>query len=178
MKITAVLGSSRAGSVSKKIAQAFLQAAEDAGHEVTVFDAEAMRLKGCTGCKSCRQNGTLCVIQDDMQKYYRSLETADVLLLSAPNYYGNICGPMITFMNRHYCLKDQEGRSKIKEGIRLFAVFAQGAPENYPKYKDTYNWYLNVFEKLGFQKEAVINAGGNSDVASLCRQAQALANSL
>lgn len=178
MNIIAVLGSCRKDSVSKKIAEAFIAAAEKAGHEVTVFDAESMNLKGCTGCKSCRKNGTLCIIQDDMQKYYKALETADVLFLTSPNYYGSICGPMVTFMNRHYCLKDDEGQSKLKKNIRMFAVFAQGAPENFPRYTDTYNWYLNVFEKLGFQKEAVINAGGNSDVAALCSRAEALAQAL
>lgn len=178
MKIVAVLGSSRAGSVSKKIAEAFLDAAENAGHETEVFDGEAMEIKGCTGCKSCRKNGTLCVIQDDMQKYYKALKDADVLLLTAPNYYGGICGPMITFMNRHYCLKDGDGNSKVKKAIRLYAVFAQGAPENLAAYMETYDKYLRVFEGLGLKKQAVIDAGGNSDINALCQKAEKLAKAL
>lgn len=72
-KLVVVLGSARRDSVSEKAAMEFIKGAEEAGYKSVIFRANDMNIKGCTGCGSCRRNGTDCVIQDDMQKYYGEL---------------------------------------------------------------------------------------------------------
>ncbi|MGN0294469.1 MAG: flavodoxin family protein [Lachnospiraceae bacterium] len=164
MKLVAVLGSSRPNAVSTKIAERVMKGAEDAGCEVVVFHANDMNMKGCRGCDSCRRNGTDCVIQDDMQAYFSQLHTCDALLLTAPNYCSQVAGPMITFMNRHYCMSKPDHTSRLEPGKKLIGIFAQGAPEGIERYEAVYDWYLSIFERH-MEPAGKIVAGGNSDLS-------------
>ena len=86
-----------------------------------------MRVRGCQGCRACKQKGIDCVVKDDLTPYWEDLHTCDALLVSSPNYASTVTGPMITYMNRHYCLLDENWQPRIKPGIKLIGVFAQGA---------------------------------------------------
>lgn len=178
MKILVVLGSVREGSVSKKVAQSLIDGAKSKGAEVVVYDAYNMNVKGCMGCGSCRKNGTDCVIQDDMQAYYKDLHTCEALVLTAPNYYSQVAGHMITFMNRHYCMNNADRTSRLKQGIKLVGIFSQGAPQDYPKYLPNYEWYLNTFISKGMDLIANINVGGNSDLNQVCQKAYHIGETL
>ena len=164
-KLVAVLGSDRAGSVSKKVADSVIQGAKDNNCQVVIYDTLQMNIKGCRGCGACRANGTDCVIQDDMQKYYEDLKTCDALLITAPNYYSQIAGHMMTYMNRHYCLTNADRTSRLPKGIKLITVYSQGAPEGYEKYVDNYNWYTGLFTSKGMELVRSIDVGGNSDLS-------------
>lgn len=165
MKLVAVLGSSRDGSVSKNIADRIIDKVKAGGGEVVLFDAQKMNIKGCVGCGACRKNGTDCVIRDDMQEYYKELHTCDALLITAPNYYSMPAGHMMTFMNRHYCMTNPDRTQRLKPGIKLAAVFAQGAPQDYPKYVPHYDWYLGTFTSKGMELAGSITVGGDSDLS-------------
>ncbi len=151
-KLIAVLGSSRPGSISMKAAEAFIKGAEEAGYSTVVFNVNDMNLKGCTGCKSCRSNGVDCVINDDMRNYLNELHSADALLITSPNYYAQIAGPMITFMNRHYCLSNPDKTSRIK---------------NTP----VYDWYTGTFISKGMNLYFKRVIGGDSDLDAVCLEA-------
>lgn len=166
MKLVAVLGSSREHSVSRRIAQRVIDGALEQGAQLALYESNTLRPDGCTGCGCCRKNGTDCIIQDGMQAYYRDLHDCDALLVSAPNYYSQIAGPMITFMNRHYCMTNPDRTSRLQPGIRLVGVFAQGAPENYPKYQPTYDWYLSTFLSKGMTLAGKLVAGSDSDLTT------------
>ncbi|MDD7389063.1 MAG: flavodoxin family protein [Lachnospiraceae bacterium] len=164
MKLVAVLGSSRPDAVSTKIAECVMKSAEEAGCEVVVFHANDMNMKGCRGCNACRKNGTDCVMKDDMQQYFRELHTCDALLLTAPNYCSQVAGPMITFMNRHYCMSKPDHTSRLEPGKKLIGIFSQGAPEGIDRYEANYDWYLSIFERH-MELTGKIVAGGNSDLS-------------
>lgn len=164
-KLVAAIGSSRVGSVSEKVAEKVMEGAKQAGYEVVVYKIEDLNIKGCQGCGACRKNGTDCVIQDDMQAYYKDLHSCDALLVTAPNYYSQVAGHMITFMNRHYCMTNADRSSRLKPGIQLLSVFAQGAPEGYEKYKENYQWYVNTFLTKGMGDKGQLVVGGDSDLS-------------
>lgn len=165
MKLISVLGSSRENSVSKKVANKVIEGAKAKGYEVVIYNENDMNVKGCTGCGCCRKNGTDCVIQDDMQKYYKDLHTCDALLITAPNYYSQVAGNMITFMNRHYCMNNADKTSRLKKGIKLIGIFAQGAPTDYPKYIPNYDWYLDTFTSKGMDLVCNMIIGGDMDTS-------------
>lgn len=165
MKLVAVLGSSREGSKSKAVAQRIIDSAKAKGAQVEIYEIDKMNLKGCVGCGSCRKNGTDCVLNDDMKDYFKSLHSCDSLLITAPNYYSMPAGQMITFMNRHYCLTNADRTQRLHPGIRLAAVFAQGAPQDYPKYVPHYDWYLSTFTGKGMELVGSITVGGDSDIS-------------
>lgn len=181
MKITVVLGSPRDRSISTQIAMKLIEGAKDAGHKVKIYRVNEMELSGCYGCGCCRKYDTDCVIEDDMEAYYQDLRESGALVVTAPNYYSQPAGPMITFMNRHYCLSDKDKKSRLQPGIKLVGIFAQGAPADYEKYLPHYDWYLGTFLSRDMEFAGRIIAGGDSDVSEdseIMQKAYALGKSL
>lgn len=165
MKILAVLGSTREESRSLKVVNTILEKAKRNGCAIKTYDINAINLKGCVGCGTCRKNGIDCIQQDGLKDYFRDLHQCDVLIISGANYYSMPCGQMITFMNRHYCLTDSNKNIRLEKGKKLISVFSQGAPEDYPKYVPHYDWYLNTFTSKGMELLAQITLGGDSDLS-------------
>lgn len=171
MKITMVLGSPRQDSISTKMAMKFAEGAQENGHEVVTYNINEMDVMGCQACGLCRKYDQDCVLEDDLADYFVDMWESDVLVITSPNYYSHPVGPMITFMNRHYCLMDKEKQPRIKDTKKLYAFFAQGAPEGFERYKPNYEWYTGVFEKFNFNLEKMLICGGNSDVEDFVEEA-------
>lgn len=162
MKVVAVLGSPRMDSASSAIAKEVLRGAKDAGHEVVIYNLNDMNVKGCQACGACKKNWCDCVLNDDLKPYWKDLHDCGALILSAPNYCSQINGPMITFMNRHYCLmmsKDGKGVARVHSGIKLVGVFSQGWNKE-DAYLDTYKWFLGDFEARDMKlQDILVHAG-------------------
>lgn len=165
MKVVAVIGSPRANSSSAKVVNQVLDGARAAGHEVVVYDINKMNINGCMACGYCRANNADCIQNDDMKKYFEDLHSCGALIVSSPNYYSQIAGPMITFMNRHECIAKAGRKTRLTPGIKLIGVFAQGAPESYGKYADNYKWYMATFLAKEMKSEGMIVVGGDSDLS-------------
>ena len=163
-KLVTVLGSSRGESLSARVAQRVMEAAAENGYETKVYYPGLMSIKGCLGCGACKRADTDCVIADDMQAYFKDLHTCDALLVAAPNYYGQVAGHMITFLNRHYCLLGPGRTLRLKPGIRLAGIFAQGTPASVPVYQPGYDWYMECFRQLGMESVGSIIIGSGSDL--------------
>ena len=171
MKITMVLGSPREESISTKMAMRFAEGAMENGHEVKVYNINEMEVMGCQACGCCRKYDTDCVLDDDLTEYFEDLRNSDSLVVTSPNYYSHVVGPMITFMNRHYCLMDKDKNPRIKKAKKLYGFFAQGAPEGFERYIPNYEWYMSVFEKMNMELVKQIVAGGNSNIDDMYEEA-------
>lgn len=145
MQVIAVLGSPHQEGPSSTLAREVLRGAQDAGHEVVVYEINEMHVRGCQGCRTCKEDNVDCIVEDDLQPYWAELHSAGALVVSAPNYASQVCGPMITYMNRHYCLLDKDWKVRIHPGIKLVGVFSQGRPDP-EAYLPVYNWYLGDFQ--------------------------------
>ena len=145
MKVVAVLGSPRKDSFSSTLAREVLRGAAKAGHEVVIYEINKMNVRGCQGCRTCKEHNVDCILQADLQPYWQDLHQWGALVVSAPNYASQVCGPMITYMNRHYCLLDKHWKVRVHAGIKLVGVFSQGNgnPETYAA---QYDWYLGDFQ--------------------------------
>jgi multimeric flavodoxin WrbA len=150
MKVVAVLGSPHKEGPSSTLAREVLRGAKDAGHEVVVYEINDMNVRGCQGCRYCKEHDADCIQQDDLQPYWKDLHGAGALVVSAPNYASQVCGPMITYMNRHYCLLDEDWKVRVHPGIKLVGVFAQGNPDA-AGYLPQYNWFLGDFQNRAMQ---------------------------
>ena len=145
MKVVAVLGSPRENGFSSTLAREVLRGAVDAGHQVVTYEVNKMNVRGCQGCRYCKENNADCIVPDDLKPYWKDLHECGALVVSSPNYASQVCGPMITFMNRHYCLLDVDWKVRVHPGIKLVGVFSQGnrSPDTY---RAQYNWYLGDFQ--------------------------------
>ena len=147
MKVIAVLGSPQENGPSSTLAMEAIRGAKDAGHKVVIYELNKMNVQGCQGCGYCKANDKDCRLEDDLAPYWKDLHEAGALIVSAPNYCSQVCGPMITYMNRHYCMilfKEEGAVCRLHPGIKLIGIFSQGNgdPE---AYMDNYMWYLNDF---------------------------------
>lgn len=159
MKVVAVMGSPRRDGRSNTLIREFLRGAEDAGHETVVYNVNEMNIRGCQSCYTCKNSNCDCILQDDLKDYWKTLHEADVLIVGAPNYAGSVCGQMITYMNRHYCLLDKDWNVRIHPGIKLFGVFSQARPEA-DQYTDVYKWFLADFEnRKMLLKDMLVSTG-------------------
>lgn len=157
MKAIVVYGSKRANSTSKKAIEYILKGAKEAGYdEVVEYDINKIDIKGCRNCGACKNSDGFCVINDDLKEYFTELTTADALIISSPNYMSNVIGPMVTFMNRHYCLRDSQRNPKIDKTIKLVSVYSQGAPAEMPNYEANYDWFTNCFVGMGMENKGKI----------------------
>jgi len=162
VKIIAVYLSTRKGSVSGRILDELTAGAEEAGATVSRYRI-GDGILGCRGCGSCVKAGK-CVVQDPLTPYWDDLQDADLVIVGASNYMGNVMGQAWSFMNRHFCLADtSKGREnrviRIPAGKRIMGVFAQGAP-NKDIYREVYRKYLKIFSAYGLSAEEpiVVNA--------------------
>ena len=58
-------------------------------------------LKYCLGCDSCiHKLENRCVLLDDMQDFYKSLERADKIIFAIPIYFDNVNGLFKNFIDR------------------------------------------------------------------------------
>lgn len=160
MKVLAVLGSPRANGVSAAVTKRLLEGARDAGHEVIVYEIDKMKVNGCRGCGYCKSHNSDCCIPDDLKDYWKQLHEAGALVVSAPNYFSQVCGPMLTFMNRHYCLTGKDHASRLEPGKKLIGVFSQGAPAPYEAAENHYRWYLQCLSAGSMQVEEPLICSG------------------
>ena len=171
MKITMVLGSPRENSISTQMAERFADGARENGHEVVTYKINEMDVMGCQGCGCCRKYDSDCVIEDDLEGYFEDLRESGALVVTAPNYYSQIAGPMITFMNRHYCLMDKDKNPRLEDTKKVYGFFAQGAPEGFERYMPNYEWYMSTFTTKNMELGKMLICGGNSDVESFLEEA-------
>lgn len=161
MKVVAVLGSPRENGNSSTVAREVLRGAREAGHDVVEYSINKMNVKGCQACRHCKENGVDCIVDDDLRPYWADLHEAGALIVAAPNYASQVCGPMISYMNRHYCLIGGDGKVRVHPGIKLVGVFSQGRGDVSPEYASHYAWYLGDFQNRDMQLvDTLVHSGG------------------
>ncbi len=167
MKIIAVLGSPHEDGFSTTLAREVLRGAASAGHQVVVYEINTMNVRGCQGCRCCKENNRDCVLEDDLSPYWKDLHECGALLVSSPNYASQVCGPMITFMNRHFCLLDSDWQVRIHAGIKLVGVFSQGNGDA-DAYRTQYKWFLGDFQNRAMVLVDTLIHTGNQPLTPDC----------
>lgn len=86
MKIVLLTGSPRKKGNSNYLAEQFAKGANEAGHEVFVFNCADYNIHPCIGCNKCGMNGD-CVFQDDFYIVRSKLIEAHMVVFITPIYY-------------------------------------------------------------------------------------------
>ena len=140
MNILILQGSPRPKGNTAWMAEEFKNAAEAAGHEVTVVSVARKKIAGCIACEYChtKGNGT-CVQKDDMQELYPLMAECEVLVLAAPIYYFTLCAQIQAPIQRMYYVG---GPAKVKKMALLLSSYS---PDVYAgaiaEYQDICRWW-------------------------------------
>lgn len=86
MKLVAFNGSPRPSGNTEVLLEAAVRPIAEAGHEITLFRLNHMRLKPCQDCGGCDTTGK-CIINDDMADIYDAIRSADRIILASPIFF-------------------------------------------------------------------------------------------
>lgn len=88
--IIALQGSYRKNGKTATMMDYAVKAAKEKGHEVTVVNLHEMNIDYCKGCMKCDEQGECILKNDDMHVVCEYMQKADVIILAAPVYWGNV----------------------------------------------------------------------------------------
>ncbi len=146
-KIVVILGSPRKKGNSSTLAESLINGAEESGAEVQTFFLQGMDIKPCNACNECIRNPESgCVIDDDMQKIYPAVRTADAIVIASPIYFFNINAQTKLFIDRCYALIENGRHAFTGKKIGLILVygdtdpFRSGATNAIRSYQDIFRY--------------------------------------
>lgn len=148
MKTIIINASPRSEGNSAFVALELYEKYKESGAEI--INLSALNLKTCTACASCKKNGTLCVIKDDMAEVYPKLLKADKIVFISPNHMGFLSSLGKLFTDRWYCLKTADRKTKFDEGKKGVFIFIQGSPDR-TKSETTSMWAKHFFTGYGLK---------------------------
>jgi multimeric flavodoxin WrbA len=152
MRIVAFLGSPNPKGSTARLLGAFAEAATAAGHEVTTTRVYDLNLSGCKGCGFCKSQSEVCCIEDDFTKIcLPAVESADMLVLASPIYFGQITGPLKTLLDRFYPFFSYDMQSRRLGGKKFATITVSGAPAaRFTDVTEYLKYWLGEFFKMKF----------------------------
>lgn len=152
--VLVISSSLRSGSNSELLAQAAMEGATAAGHEVTWLSLKEKKIGFCKGCLAC-QNAGKCVIRDDMDEMIDKVRNADAIVFATPVYYYGMSGQLKTFLDR--CNPLYISDYKFRE-IYLLTASAEDGDEVYRTTKAGIQGWIDCFPKASLM--GIVSGGG------------------
>jgi multimeric flavodoxin WrbA len=124
MNILILQASPRPNGNTAWMAEVYKNAAEAAGHQVTLVNVSKKKIAGCLACEYChgKGNGT-CIQKDDMQELYPLMAEAEVLVLAAPIYYFTLNAQIQAPIQRMYSVNKP---AKVQKMALLVSSYSPG----------------------------------------------------
>jgi len=147
MKTLGISSSPRLGGNTDAMIREVLHGASSKGAETTFINISQYNITGCVSCMHCRKK-VGCAIQDDMQKVYDEIVSADIVVLGSPVYMGQVNGQFKVFMDRLFPFVNVDFTSKINKPSML--IFSQGRLDSEPL-QPYFKMTADVLGVLGFK---------------------------
>ena len=167
MKIIGFNGSPRKEGNTEWIINKILESAQEKGAETESWCSGEIDIKPCKGCLGCVQSDK-CVVNDDMQMIYKSLEQADALILGSPVYMGQMSAQTKIFTDRLFAQITPRFSPKFKEenaGKKLILLFTQGNPDT-NMFKEYFDYTKRMFQLLEFDVKGLYVVAGMRNAAA------------
>jgi multimeric flavodoxin WrbA len=164
MKITCIKGSPRSNGNSATIAAAFLKEAHEVGAaQITTFELNRLRYRGCQACLKCNTELDRCACQDDLSEVLDHIRHTDVLVLASSVFYGELTAQLKGLIDRMYSFAKYDYATKTFQprlsGKQMVMVLSQGH-EDENMFADIFPRYNRFFEFLGFCDNRLIRGCG------------------
>ena len=154
MKITVLNGSPRKENTSAMV-DAFVEGAQEAGHEVEILQVGKMKISGCMGCEYCHTKGEgQCIQKDDFEKVLPAYKDCDMVVFASPIYYFTLTAQMEAAIQRVYCI------GKPTKATKAAMLLSSGSPGVYDGAVAQYKGYMAF---AGIEDAGVITANGDEN---------------
>lgn len=153
-KVMLINGSPRKANTAAMV-DAFVQGAQEAGHEVEVLQVGKMKIAGCMACEYCHTKGNgQCIQNDDMAKVMPAYMNADMVVYASPIYYFDVTAQLSAAMQRVYAIGKP---SKATKAALLLSSASQGV------YSGAIATYQNMIGYMGLEDKGIITAAGSEN---------------
>ena len=153
MKITVLNGSPRKENTAAMV-DAFVEGAQEAGHEVEVLQVGKMKISGCMGCEYCHTKGEgQCIQKDDFEKVLPAYKDCDMVVFASPIYYFAMSAHMEAAIQRVYCI----GKPAAKKAALLLSSGSAGV------YDASVAQFKAYMAYAGIEVAGVITANGEEN---------------
>lgn len=155
MKVLAISCSGKKNGNSEKLAAAFCEGVQQAGHEVRCLRLSELDVHWCRGCNACVQTDR-CVQDDGMREIYSAFGEADAIAFAAPLYFWGMPAQMKAILDRVYALGHDNEKGYFAYPRKKCALIASAADterhfwvfESFTQYWQRYVNYMR-WEDLG-----------------------------
>lgn len=133
-KVVGMSGSPRRGGYSDLLLDSALAGAASEGCLTEKIFLNDIRFKPCQDCGGCRANG-ICILDDGLRPVYRKLETADVVIVSSPVFFGSVSAQLKMMVDRAQCLWVRKyilGGIKVASGRKGIFLCTAGRDDTRP----------------------------------------------
>jgi len=161
MNILIVVGSGLKRGNTDRLVDAFINGANEAGHQVTkAFLGD----KAINGCNACRW-GKPCVQKDGMQELYPLYKECDMVVLASPLYFWTISARLKAFLERLYAVAEKDdhppkGRYE-KHAEKDCTLLMTAADDFFWTFEQAVSYYrFNCVNYLGWSDKGMVLAGG------------------
>ncbi len=157
IKILGLVGSPNINGNTAKLVNAILDGAAENGADKVIYNLASLNIKGCDACLRCQESGC-CIIDDDMQKLYQEIQTADTVVLGSPVYMWQMTAQTKIFVDRLTAFLKPNFSSRL-DNKKLILVFSQGSSDR-DAFKPYFEYTAGILYYLGFDiLDTVIAAG-------------------
>ncbi|MFW9994385.1 MAG: flavodoxin family protein [Candidatus Odinarchaeota archaeon] len=156
-KIVILKGSPRKRGNSCTLARSLANGAADNGASVEEFFLHDMNIKPCNACNACIKHPEKgCVIDDDMQKIYTSLHSADAIVIASPVYWFNMSAQTKLVIDRLYGLVEPN-RQALK-GKRIGIILTYGdTDQNTSGANNAITSFQDTFQYIGAKIAGIVH---------------------
>ena len=106
MKVLLLNGSPNQQGCTYTALEEVAKALQNENIETEIFHIGTQPIRGCMGCKKCRDNGNRCIFDDVVNKALDKVKQADGLVLGSPVYYASANGSFVAFLDRLFYAGD------------------------------------------------------------------------
>ena len=159
MKILVIESSPHKKGSSNLLAAHFIQGAEEAGHQISIFDAARANIHPCLGCDACGMSDPCCQ-EDDMAQLREEILRSDMVVFATPLYYFGMSAQLKTVIDRFYSFN---GKLSAK-GLKTALIAAAWDSKDWTM-KDIKSHYETLCSYLNFKNQGMILGTGCGTVA-------------
>jgi multimeric flavodoxin WrbA len=128
-KVLVLNGSPRANGNTAVLIKQLKSGAGKSSADVEIITLNDLEILPCDACDFCQENGSGCVISDDMQEIYPKLLSSDTIVIATPVYWFNMTAQMKLCIDRWYAL--ESGSDFELKGKKLSLLMVYGDSDLY-----------------------------------------------
>jgi multimeric flavodoxin WrbA len=173
-KIVVLNGSPHQHGCTAALIGEVIKSCEKQGAEIQYFYLHGMNINPCKGCNHCRNTGSKCVIQDDMQTVLDEMQKADAVIFGTPVYIWQMSAQLKTAVDRMLPFLTSERSSRLNIGKKVLLAAVQGV-EDIMEFRNYFEYFgKSLVDIFHFDEYKILIAGGTQTPEDVLKQNEIL----